>query len=90
MYEADCSHPSSGKIKNVCCYTSVLLHMFMMCTGTHTALCGCEPRSVTLRDDVRACTGDVEVRYLLYLCCNNCRGHLHSYSVTGESPTGAR
>jgi len=57
VHEADCSCPSSAKVKNVCCYTSVLLHVFMMCTGTHTSLYGCEPRSFTLRDDVRVCTG---------------------------------
>lgn len=57
VHEADYSRPSSAKVKNFCCYTSVLLHVFMMCTGPHTSLCGCEPRSVTLRDDVRVCTG---------------------------------
>jgi hypothetical protein len=34
VHATDCSHPFSAKVNNVCCYTSVLLHVFVMCTGT--------------------------------------------------------
>jgi hypothetical protein len=95
VHAADCSHPFSAKVNNVCCYTSVLLHVFVICTGT--PLCvrvnlGLSHYGMMMWECLywSHLTGNIEVRFLLYLWCNNCKGHLPWYNVTGESATGAR